>query len=148
MPSKLMNQGQRREQVLGSNSEDDMLSGVERNLAISLEDTRSRKRKSLRDASQNQRIQVSGNRRDLQQVAWSLLVVNVGGPDYALPSTEEQLVDDWFQDSACLRTQIAECSRNQMTFSPRVGPGINNGTITILFQEEVSASILNHEHNP
>lgn len=70
--------------------------------------------------------------------AYKLLVVNVGGQDYTTPSTEEQLVNDWFEDSASLSTQIAECSANKVTFSPKSGTGIVNGVTTVSLKRTVS----------
>lgn len=83
------------------------------------------------------------SKRGLQQTtAWSLLVVRVGGVDYAAPTTNEQLIDDWFQDSASLSTQIAECSANKMTFIPRVGHGITGGVMTVILKQKVSNGLL------
>lgn len=86
------------------------------------------------------RFMRGSDERSLQQsttIAWSLLVVRVGGIDYAAPSTDAQLADDWFQDSASLATQIAECSANKMTFSPRVGQGVTNGVMTVMLKQKV-----------
>lgn len=103
---------------------------------------RSRNDKRLRGSFLNHdRIFETGNHRRAEQVEWNLLVVNVGGLDYDLPSTEEQLIDDWFRDSASLSTQIAECSANKMTFSPRVGRRINNGVLTLFLERPVSVYV-------
>lgn len=118
------------------NSQDDN-SGNERNLDVKYVQSPNQKTERRRNHDR-----IWKNHRRAEQIDWSLLVVNVGGLDYDVPSSEEQLMDDWFLDSASLSTQIAECSADKMTFNPRVGEGINNGVMTVVLQRDVSVSML------
>lgn len=70
----------------------------------------------------------------------SLLVVNVGGPDFVPPSTNAQLFDDWFLDNASLGTQIGECSAGKLIVTPRIGQDFPNGVLTVPFATNVSTS--------
>lgn len=96
-------------------------------------------RRNLKGSQQQRKLDTLGS--------VEVLVVSVGGPDsgYAPPFSDAQLVDDFFTDTASLKTQTEECSKNQFNIIAQaddLANGIQNGVMTIQFPDPVSDRLL------
>lgn len=81
-------------------------------------------------------LSVSNDHQDHQHLSktgdYKVLVVIVTDRFGNKPSqSEAQMTNDVFQDKINLSERYQACSKNQLTFSPATGQGVNNGVITV-----------------
>jgi len=108
-------------------------------------DTRHYKARSLRRQAQRRKLQLltGGQQYDAQEQHRALaattgelttLVVRVIAPNGGPGGSKEQLINDVFEDAACLKTQYAGCSKDQLIIVPSSeggGTGIVDVNINI-----------------